>query len=71
MDLIASVLADILVELEIHTQDNVLLSRRDKFAIAAMQAIIPGSPCSPGAICIEAYIYADMMIEVRKNGPHL
>jgi hypothetical protein len=67
LELIVSTLSDIGVELEIHSAPEVLLTRRDKFAMAAMQAIIPGSPCSPGAICIEAYMYADQMIEISER----
>jgi hypothetical protein len=67
LELIVSTLSDIASEIGIYSLPDTLMSRRDKFAMAAMQAIIPGSPCSPGAICIEAYMYADQMIEISER----
>ena len=41
------------------------LSRRDQFAIAAMQAIIQDG--SPSDICADAYMYADLMIKQSRG----
>jgi len=57
-------LSEIHFEMEFNNSSKGHMSRRDKFACAAMQALIPGTNCSNAhkIICERAYIFADQMI---------
>jgi hypothetical protein len=66
LETIGLCLAGIESQIEFIAASQGSLSRRDQFAIAAMQAIIAeGYP--PRSNCIEAYKYADLMIEQSRG----